>query len=169
MDEQGETLEITVCASCLLRQSPVSRAGCSKRPFSKAAGESKPEAYPLGYVEDFDKPRTLLADFFSILLGVAAFRTGGGFFRGVTFFGGQGKELLALPAGANLEIGDSLLIDLGWQAQFPRVISNYAAVGEFDDSQTVVKDLESSFLPFSRQDMPENKHGLPLALRTEVS
>src|SRR5439155_6944190 len=23
-------------------------AGCSKRPFSKAAGESKPEAYPLG-------------------------------------------------------------------------------------------------------------------------
>ena len=58
-------------------------SGCSKRPgFSpaqprraetrrsadKAAGESKPEAYPLGYVEDFDKPRTTLADFFSILL-----------------------------------------------------------------------------------------------------
>ncbi len=42
--------------------------GCSKRPFSKAAGESKPEAYPLGYVEDFDEPRTMLADFFSILL-----------------------------------------------------------------------------------------------------
>ena len=43
-------------------------SGCSKRPSSKAAGESKPEAYPLGYVEDFDEPRTLLADFFSILL-----------------------------------------------------------------------------------------------------
>ena len=43
-------------------------AGCSKRPFSKAAGELKPEAYPLGYVEDFDEPRTTLADFFSILL-----------------------------------------------------------------------------------------------------
>ena len=43
-------------------------AGCSKRPFSKAAGESKPEAYPRGYVEDFDEPRTKLADFFSILL-----------------------------------------------------------------------------------------------------
>jgi hypothetical protein len=42
-------------------------AGCSKRPFSKAAGESKPEAYPQGYVEDFDEPRTKLADFFSIL------------------------------------------------------------------------------------------------------
>ena len=43
-------------------------AGCSKRPFSKAAGESKPEAYPQGYVEDFDEPRTKLADFFSTLL-----------------------------------------------------------------------------------------------------
>ena len=42
--------------------------GCSKRPFSKAAGESKPEAYPLGYVEDFDEPRTQLAGFFSSLL-----------------------------------------------------------------------------------------------------
>jgi hypothetical protein len=42
-------------------------SGCSKRPSSKAAGESKPEAYPLGYVEDFDEPRTPLADFFSIL------------------------------------------------------------------------------------------------------
>ena len=34
----------------------------------KAAGESKPEAYPWGYVEDFDELRTKLADFFSILL-----------------------------------------------------------------------------------------------------
>ncbi len=42
-------------------------AGCSKRPSSKAAGESKPEAYPQGYVEDFDELRTKLAGFFSIL------------------------------------------------------------------------------------------------------
>ena len=42
--------------------------GCSKWPSSKAEGESKPEAYPQGYVEDFDEPRTMLADFFSILL-----------------------------------------------------------------------------------------------------
>jgi hypothetical protein len=57
-------------------------AGCSKRPSSKAAGESNPEAYPRGYVEDFDEPRTKLADFFSILLGRASvfegkFRDGG--------------------------------------------------------------------------------------------
>ena len=41
--------------------------GCSKSSSGKAAGESKPEAYPLGYVEDFDELRTLLADFFSSL------------------------------------------------------------------------------------------------------
>ncbi len=35
---------------------------------SKAAGESKPEACPQGYVEDFDKPRTTLVDFLRILL-----------------------------------------------------------------------------------------------------
>ena len=35
---------------------------------NKARGESKPEAYPRGYVEDFDESRTKLADFFSILL-----------------------------------------------------------------------------------------------------
>ena len=42
--------------------------GCSKSSSSEAAGESKPEAYPQGYVEDFDETRTKLADFFSILL-----------------------------------------------------------------------------------------------------
>jgi hypothetical protein len=44
-------------------------AGCAKRPSGKAAGESKPEAYPLGYGEDLDEPRTKLADFFIILKG----------------------------------------------------------------------------------------------------
>ena len=31
---------------------------CSKMPSNEAAGELKPEAYPLEYVEDFDEPRT---------------------------------------------------------------------------------------------------------------
>jgi len=43
-------------------------AGCSKRPSSKAAASEGPEAYPLGYVEDLNDARTLLGDFFSILL-----------------------------------------------------------------------------------------------------
>ena len=52
-----------------IAQQENSLAGCSKRPSSKAAGESEPEAYPQGYVEDCDEPRTTLVDFFSILLG----------------------------------------------------------------------------------------------------
>jgi hypothetical protein len=51
---------------CVALQGIIS-AGCLKSLSSKAAGESKPEAYPRGYVEDFDEPRTTLADFFSIL------------------------------------------------------------------------------------------------------
>ena len=39
-----------------------------KKTVQQGRGESKPEAYPLGYVEDFEEPRTPLADFFSILL-----------------------------------------------------------------------------------------------------
>ena len=45
-----------------------------KKSVSKAAGESKPETYPQGYVEDFDEPRTPpLAGFFSILREEAVF------------------------------------------------------------------------------------------------
>jgi hypothetical protein len=40
----------------------------SKRLSSKAADETKPEAYPLGYVEDFDELRTKLGTVFSIAL-----------------------------------------------------------------------------------------------------
>ena len=40
----------------------------SKRSSNKAAGESQPEAYPLGYVKDFDDPRTTLGIVFTSLL-----------------------------------------------------------------------------------------------------
>jgi hypothetical protein len=43
-----------------------------KKAVSKAAGESKPEAYPQGYGEDFDGSRTKLAGFFSILPNLVA-------------------------------------------------------------------------------------------------
>ncbi len=46
---------------------------CSNRLSNKAAGKSKPEAYPLGYVEDFDEPRTQLEVGFSISLNVPTF------------------------------------------------------------------------------------------------
>ena len=53
--------------ACTSRTTGAHQTGYSKKPFSKAAGESKPEAYPLGYVEDFEEPRTKLAGFFSVL------------------------------------------------------------------------------------------------------
>jgi hypothetical protein len=44
--------------------------GAPRRALSLARPQPKnrPQAYPLGYVEDFDESRTKLADFFSILL-----------------------------------------------------------------------------------------------------
>jgi hypothetical protein len=42
-------------------------AGCSKSPFSKAAGSSATEAYPWGTLQGDERLRTPLADFFSIL------------------------------------------------------------------------------------------------------
>ena len=51
-----------------LEQEESAPVGCSKSSSGKAAGESKPEAYPQGYVEDFDELRTKLAGFFSIRL-----------------------------------------------------------------------------------------------------
>jgi len=39
-----------------------------KKAVQQGRRRVEPEAYPLGYVEDFDEPRTTLADFFSILL-----------------------------------------------------------------------------------------------------
>ena len=77
--------------------------------------------------------------------------------------------MFALPAGANFEVGGSIVVDVGRQEQFEGVISYLAAIGEFDESQAVVKDLEGSFLPFSGQYMPNNEHRLSLALRAEVS
>ena len=55
---------------CLVE--PVRFSRMLKKAVSKAAGESKPEAYPRGYVEDFDESRTKLAGFFSILLRFVA-------------------------------------------------------------------------------------------------
>jgi hypothetical protein len=41
-----------------------------KKADQQGRSERRPEAYPLGYVEDLNDARTTLADFFSILLRV---------------------------------------------------------------------------------------------------
>ena len=77
--------------------------------------------------------------------------------------------MFALFAWANFEIGDALVIDLSGQEELKRVIPDRSAVRKFDEGQTVVKDLESSFLPFPGQHMTEHEDRLPLTLRAEVS
>jgi hypothetical protein len=49
-------------------------AGCSKRPFSKAAA-SEEARRTLQYVEPLSDARTQLADFLSILIGAGAVKT----------------------------------------------------------------------------------------------
>jgi hypothetical protein len=41
-----------------------------KQAVRQGRSERMPEAYPLGYVEGLNDARTLLADFFSILVGL---------------------------------------------------------------------------------------------------
>jgi hypothetical protein len=40
-----------------------------KKAIQQDHSERRPEAYPLGYVEDLNDARTMLVDFFSILRG----------------------------------------------------------------------------------------------------
>ena len=103
------------------------------------------------------------------MLGASAFRTNGGFFCCLTLFSGQGEELFALSAWANFEVDGSLVVNVGGQEQFERVIPDRTAIGEFDDGQAIVKDFKVPFLPFSGQDMPEDKYRLSLTFRTEVT
>ena len=66
----GKTIfHVENLTACMSRTEDGIIVGCSKSPSCKAAGESKPEAYPQGYVEDFDETRTMQAGFFSIRLG----------------------------------------------------------------------------------------------------
>ncbi len=41
-----------------------------KKTAQQGRSERRPEAYPLGYVEDLNEARTMLTDFFSILPGL---------------------------------------------------------------------------------------------------
>jgi hypothetical protein len=47
-----------------------------KKAVQQGRSGRRPEAYPLGYVEDLSDARTPLADFFSILLEVGVFGNG---------------------------------------------------------------------------------------------
>ena len=82
---------------------------------------------------------------------------------------GRGYEGLkaALKRLQGTQIETNLIT--GGQEQFERVIPDHTAVGEFDDGQAVVKDIEGAFLRFSGQYMSENEYRLSLTLCAEVS
>ena len=77
--------------------------------------------------------------------------------------------MLALEARADLEVGGSVWINVGRKEQFVRVISDRHAVCEFHDSQTIVKDFERGFLPFSLEDVAHDEHGLAFPLGAEIA
>jgi len=45
-----------------------------KKAVQQGRSEQRPEAYPLGYVEDLSDARTMLTGFFSILLMIDSLR-----------------------------------------------------------------------------------------------
>ena len=138
------------------------------RGFRNFEPRTSNRAFPKqGRSSEADPRFTFHASRFTVRL--AAFRTRCRFFCCLTLFGGQGEKLFALAAGANFEVGGSLVVDVGGQEQLQRVISDHDAVGKFNDGQAVVKDLKGSFLPFSGQYMPEDEHRLSLSFRAEVS
>lgn len=77
--------------------------------------------------------------------------------------------MLALEAGTDFEVGGSVWINVGRKEQFVRVISDRHAVCEFHDSQTIVKDFERGFLPFSLEDVAHHKHRLTFPLGAEIA
>jgi len=58
-------------ASILLREKLLQRCGCSNRWSTRPEAKKTPEAYPLGYVEDFFETRTKLGACFSSRLEFA--------------------------------------------------------------------------------------------------
>ena len=116
-------------------------AGCSKRPFSKAAGESKPEAYPQGYVEDFDEPRTKLADVFSVLRGsdmIAIIDYGMGNLRSVSkAFEAVGHQ--AVVTRDPLAIGNASHVVLPGVGAFGDCMSNVEHYGLAEPIRTAIQ------------------------------
>ena len=57
---------VTERIACHVAESPYRRM--FKKAIQQGSNERRPEAYPLGYVEDLSDARTKLVDFFNILL-----------------------------------------------------------------------------------------------------
>ena len=76
--------------------------------------------------------------------------------------------MLTLPAGADFEIGHALLVDVGREQEFKRVIPQPDIVLEPNDGQTVIEDFKHGFLAFPFQPVSDDKQRLPLAFGPQI-
>jgi hypothetical protein len=101
-------------------------------------------------------------------LTCAAGRAGGRLLVRIAFFEGQGEELATANTVADLEIRNTLIVDLGGQQEFERIIAEHGAVGKFDDCQPIVEHFKGRFLPLPLQDVTDDEHRLAPAFGPEV-
>jgi len=77
--------------------------------------------------------------------------------------------LLALAARANLEESIPLVVDLGREQEFQRVIPENGSIHELYQGKPVVKYLERGFLAFPIQKMSDDQDRLPFAFGAKIS
>ena len=90
-----------------------------KRISSGTAIGLKRETYDVSRTTDYEDGLIAHSGIWQLRCAVG---TNGRFFVGVAFVGRKREELLALPAGSDFEIRHPLLVDLGRQQQFERVV-----------------------------------------------
>lgn len=69
---------------------------------------------------------------------------------------------------ADLEIRDSLVVNLSRQQQLEGIVSEERAIRELDDRKAVIEHFKRRFLSFAVQDMTDDQDGLPLAFGPQV-
>lgn len=77
--------------------------------------------------------------------------------------------MLTFSARTDLKVRGAIRIDIGGKEEFVGVIPNRHPVDEFHDCQTVIENLEGSFLSFPLEDMTHHEHRLALPLRAKVA
>ncbi len=69
----------------------------------------------------------------------------------------------------DFKVGNPLLIDIGREQEFQRIVPEDCTVGKFHHGQPVVKDLEGGFLPLPVQVVSHDEQGLAFPFGAEVA
>ena len=102
------------------------------------------------------------------MCSASAVLAGGRLLFRFTFFRGEREELATIPAGSDLKIGNSVLVNVGRQEEFKRIKAEDDAVGELDEGQAIVEHFKGCFLPLSFRDMSHHKYGLSFPFNAQV-